>query len=484
METPTEAEILARLLAAGTKPEDSRALLETLLARQAAHLEDQLRKPSVVVGSPPQEPRGFRVRLDLRGTKPPVWRRLELAGDLTLPRLHDVIQVSMGWTDSHLHRFRTGSDYRSAYFVTEYDLEEGEEGVLEGDIRLDQLVAVKGDQLWYEYDFGDGWDHVLTVEKVLDQPPMHVSCIGGRGACPPEDCGGVGGYEDLAAWVRGGFSEALLPGVFDDEAHARDWLPLGWHPDHFAPEEVNEELTIAVAEPVAVRGELAELFDQCERRGVRAMREVLSRPLSHAPTEVADLDAERLTQTYREFLDVIGDGVTLTGAGYLPPGVVETFAVRSGISGWWIGKANREDLTPPVRAVRDTARALGLVSVRKGRLSPTAAGRRLCTDPQGLLQHIVGRLPAGTSKFERQAGWIALAVAGGGTPAEDWRAAISHILHGIGWRTDQDIYSPPPPQSPTLSILEQLAGAERAGRRVTGTDLGVAAAARAAIQRS
>jgi hypothetical protein len=178
-----------------------------------------------------------------------VWRRLELAGDLTLSRLHQVIQAAMGWTDSHLHRFRTGSDHRSAYFVTSFDLDEGEDGVLEDDVRLDQLVAGRGDRLWYEYDFGDGWDHLLTVETVLDEPPARVRCIAGRGACPPEDCGGVDGYEELATWVRGGYDETLLPGVFDDAAHAHDWLPIGWQPDHFDLEEVNAALSVALAEP-------------------------------------------------------------------------------------------------------------------------------------------------------------------------------------------------------------------------------------------
>lgn len=107
----------------------------------------------------PNEIRGFRVRLDLHGAKPPVWRRLELPGDLTLPRLHDVIQAAMGWYDYHLHRFRTGSDHRSPHFVTHSDLVEGEDGTLEDDVRLDQLLAREGDELWYEYDFGDAWDH-------------------------------------------------------------------------------------------------------------------------------------------------------------------------------------------------------------------------------------------------------------------------------------------------------------------------------------
>lgn len=76
----------------------------------------------------------------------------------------------MGWTNSHLHRFRTDSDHRSPYFVTSYDLDEGEDGTLEDDARLDQLLAEKVDELWYEYDFGDGWDHKLVIEEVLDEP--------------------------------------------------------------------------------------------------------------------------------------------------------------------------------------------------------------------------------------------------------------------------------------------------------------------------
>jgi len=129
--------------------------------------------------------------------------------------------------------------------VTQFDREEGEDGVLEDGVRLDQLVAVEGDQLWYDYDFGDGWDHALTVEKVLDQVPAQVCCTGGRMACPPEDCGGIGGYEDVAAWVRSGYDDALLPGVFEDAAQAHRWLPPDWHPDHFDVEEVNAALSLA-----------------------------------------------------------------------------------------------------------------------------------------------------------------------------------------------------------------------------------------------
>ena len=480
MAEPTDVQHLVKQLMAGASPEENKALLEALMSGQVTSIFEKLKRDEAPTLLPvPTVVRGFRVRLDLHGAKPPVWRRLELPGDLTLPRVHDVIQAAMGWTNSHLHRFRTGSDHRSPSFVTSFDVEEGEDGTLEDDVRLDQLVAEKGDELWYEYDFGDGWDHRLVVEEVLDEPPTTARCVGGRMACPPEDCGGIGGYEDLAAWVRSGYDDALLPGVFDDAAHARDWLPIDWHPDQFDVEEANAALAIAVAEPVAVTGELAELAEQLDHRGIRLLREVLGRPFSHGPTDVSDVEAARLTETYRTFLDVIGDGVTLTAAGYLPPTVVEQVAERSGISDWWIGKANREDLTHPVAEIRTTARALGLVSVRKGRLSPTAAAVR-CQDPQALWRHIVGRLPLGTKDAERQAGWMALAVAGSGVPAQEWRGEISDLLFALGWASGHDRFSPPPANSPTLDVLEQLAGASRVRwREIKGIDFAVAATARA-----
>ena len=480
MAEPTDVQHLVKQLMAGASPEENKALLEALMSGQVTSIFEKLKRDEAPTLLPvPTVVRGFRVRLDLHGAKPPVWRRLELPGDLTLPRVHDVIQAAMGWTNSHLHRFRTGSDHRSPSFVTSFDVEEGEDGTLEDDVRLDQLVAEKGDELWYEYDFGDGWDHRLVVEEVLDDPPTTARCVGGRMACPPEDCGGIGGYEDLAGWVRSGYDDALLPANFDDAAHARDWLPIDWHPDQFDVEEVNAALAVVVAEPVAVTGELAELAEQLDHRGIRLLREVLGRPFSHGPTDVSDVEAARLTETYRTFLDVIGDGVTLTAAGYLPPTVVEQVAERSGISEWWIGKANREDLTHPVAEIRTTARALGLVIVRKGRLSPTAAAAR-CQDPQALWRHIVGRLPLGTKDAERQAGWMALAVAGSGVPAQEWRGEISDLLFALGWASGHDRFSPPPANSPTLDVLEQLAGASRVRwREIKGIDFAVAATARA-----
>ena len=199
-------------------------------------------EPTPEVGAVPERVRGFRVRVDLMYAKPPIWRRLVLPGDLVLDELHDVLQVAMGWQDGHLHKFGVGADRRTrAYFVTRFDLSEGDDGLVEDGVRLDQVVSGKGDRLFYDYDFGDGWEHVLVVEDVLDDPPSAPVCLAGKMACPPEDCGGLGGYEELAAWVRGGYDPRATPmGLSAQEM--RDWLPRGWHPDRFSVAETNDAL--------------------------------------------------------------------------------------------------------------------------------------------------------------------------------------------------------------------------------------------------
>src|SRR5699024_8710502 len=116
----------------------------------------------------------------------------------------------------------------------------------------DQVVSAAGDRLWYDYDFGDGWAHVLRVEEVFVSPPSIPRCIAGGQACPPEDCGGIGGYHELAEWVRSDFSNDLKPEVFADAGDGLRWLPDGWHPDAFDLDEVNERLAAAVAEPIPV----------------------------------------------------------------------------------------------------------------------------------------------------------------------------------------------------------------------------------------
>lgn len=109
----------------------------------------------------------------------------------------------MGWGHSHLHKFFQGTVYERRKFLTDYDLSEGYEGISEFEVRVDQVLHKVGDKLRYEYDFGDGWDHTIEVEKVLPETLSAPRCIGGRRACPPEDCGGVPRVPSTpSTWIR------------------------------------------------------------------------------------------------------------------------------------------------------------------------------------------------------------------------------------------------------------------------------------------
>lgn len=445
----------------------------------SAHL---WRRPAPRLLPTPTTVRGFRIRLDLLRTKPPVWRRIEVPGDITLPRLHDVIQAAMGWTDSHLHQFLVGNGPDAGEFITQFDVSEGVEGMLEDGVRLDQVLASEGDRLRYTYDFGDNWDHVLRVEKVLETPPSRPICVSGKLACPPEDCGSTYGYEELAAWVRGDYSDSLLPEVFESREDALDWLPPDWHPDVFDIDAANQMVEYLTAEPVPVVEELASLLKASEVYGSRDLNVLLAKPAVQGPIEVSADDAAELTEPFRVLLDVIGEGVNLTNAGYLKPADVQQIAQRSGVTCWWIGMSNREDITRPVAILRALARSLGLISVRKGRVSPTQAAKHYRDDLQAILHHIIGRLPLGKSDAERQAGWMALAVAASETPMEVWAEEISFLMYDLGWRGGESSIAMPPAHSPTLEVLHLLCGVTRHGWRFEGVNPAVAAVARAALR--
>lgn len=142
----------------------------------------------------------YQLKIVLLGSKPPVWRRLQVPGDARLDWLHAVLQVAIGWTNSHLHAFQVGED---RYSDTRHHYAEhaGDPEILEArQFTLRQIAPRARDAFGYEYDFGDSWEHAITVEKIL--PPDAAAattavCLDGARACPPEDCGGVWGYADL-----------------------------------------------------------------------------------------------------------------------------------------------------------------------------------------------------------------------------------------------------------------------------------------------
>jgi hypothetical protein len=172
----------------------------------------------------------FELSVVLREVRPPVRRRVQVPGEITLAQLHDVLQLALGWTDSHLHEFRVGKD---RYGCPDPDW--GDDDVAdESKVKLFRLVGQAGQVVVYLYDFGDGWTHDITVEKVLAPQPGtgYPRCVSGRRACPPEDVGGPWGYEH--------FLGAISDPSHDEHAEWLEWVGGGFDPDEFDLDEVNE----------------------------------------------------------------------------------------------------------------------------------------------------------------------------------------------------------------------------------------------------
>ena len=133
----------------------------------------------------------YQLKVELIGSDPSIWRRFRIAADATLADLHFVLQVVMGWTDSHLHSYEIG---KVRYGVPEpgwWVRVKNERTAL-----LSQALPKARGSFFYEYDFGDSWEHQVVVEKIeRDVPRTDLPvCLEGERACPPEDCGGIGGF--------------------------------------------------------------------------------------------------------------------------------------------------------------------------------------------------------------------------------------------------------------------------------------------------
>lgn len=183
----------------------------------------------------------YQLKVTLIGTTPAIWRQFVVPAAITLDRLHDVLQIVMGWEESHFHEFSYGKKRFTEQ--PEDDLQGEEEGLH----RLNELLKRKGNKLTYLYDFGDHWEHEVTLENsayIPDEFEGLLLCLDGKGACPPEDCGGVPGYENL----RG----ILQDPTHEDYQETLEWLGIPAElleiaPDifeEFDADEVNGNLTL------------------------------------------------------------------------------------------------------------------------------------------------------------------------------------------------------------------------------------------------
>lgn len=180
----------------------------------------------------------YQVKVSLRGAKPPIWRRLEVPADITLAGLHQVLQTAFDWYDSHLHEFDTPY---GRFGRPDPDPMFGREVRSAGSATLEQVARGVGAELMYTYDFGDDWEHEIVVEKLLDAAPgtAYPRCTDGRRAAPPEDCGGIWGYQEVVAILADP----------DDAEHAErlEWLGLAdaseFDPAAFSAADITAALT-------------------------------------------------------------------------------------------------------------------------------------------------------------------------------------------------------------------------------------------------
>ena len=169
----------------------------------------------------------YQLKVELPPINPPIWRRLLVRGDMNLGLLHAVIQIAMGWTNSHLHDFLIGEE-RYTDLTFEADLPIGEEPDDDEEQAVLMTVAPRARARFvYEYDFGDSWEHLVRVEKILEPDASFqgfAKCLDGARACPPEDCGGAWGYKDLLKIIKNPKHKEhesmmeWLGGEFDPEA--------------------------------------------------------------------------------------------------------------------------------------------------------------------------------------------------------------------------------------------------------------------------
>jgi len=170
----------------------------------------------------------YQLKITLRGPKPPIWRRVQTK-DCSLARLHEIIQLAMGWQFSHLHEFEVaGESYSDPQLLDDV--------LSDRKMKLSHIVQVGHRNFTYVYDMGDNWEHTIQIEKTVAAEPKvkYPCCIDGARACPPEDCGGVWGYVD--------FLNAIQNPRHKKHDEMLEWVGGKFDPEAFDADKVNKQL--------------------------------------------------------------------------------------------------------------------------------------------------------------------------------------------------------------------------------------------------
>lgn len=175
----------------------------------------------------------YQIKVTLKDIRPSIWRRFQVPSRITLSKLHRILQVVMGWSNYHLHQFIVGGVY---YGEPDPDDDFGFELKIDRTAKLAQAASGAGARFISEYDFGDGWEHEIVVEKIV--PPeagvRYPICLAGKRAFPPEDCGGTPGYAR--------FLEAIRNPEHEEHDELLQWVGGSFDPEAFDLDDINHRL--------------------------------------------------------------------------------------------------------------------------------------------------------------------------------------------------------------------------------------------------
>lgn len=177
----------------------------------------------------------YQIQITLAGYKPKIWRRVLIQPDMLLSDFHIVIQIVMGWENSHLHQFIKNKTFYTLRLEDDWTWEEMK-NVDYKEIKISNLLSTVKERIDYEYDFGDSWHHDIILEKILpgDKKIKYPVCIDGNLACPPEDCGGIWGYAEILEILKNPEHEAYKG--------YREWIGKQFDPDKFDKDAINKNL--------------------------------------------------------------------------------------------------------------------------------------------------------------------------------------------------------------------------------------------------
>ncbi|MDR1148494.1 MAG: plasmid pRiA4b ORF-3 family protein [Spirochaetaceae bacterium] len=178
----------------------------------------------------------YILRVNIANSSPKIWRQLSVPGEYTLGELHWIIQTAFGWDNDHMHLF-TVKPMKYGMMDMDFGFGEDDDIVDEDDVCLDDLNLQARQKFSYLYDFGDSWEHEITVSKTIsagdDKKPARPRCLGGKRAGPMEDSGGIWGYENML--------EILKDPTREDYEEIHEWLG-DFDPEYFDMEKINASL--------------------------------------------------------------------------------------------------------------------------------------------------------------------------------------------------------------------------------------------------